>query len=400
MSASGAEERSSSLRGGAKHNRRKAVFVFPAPVQFDKRYNSCVLKHRFFSLILLILSCTGCGIQVRAITPEAPTALIITATLPPTQTPQPTQTPLPPPPTPTIAPVEGIAATQINVRAEPATVGEVLGILAANTKVQIVGKDPGGNWWQILYPQGKDGTGWVTAQYVTTTGKPEVPVIGGAGSNPSNGNTAIIQQKINIRSGPGTAFNSIGTLNPQDMVNLIGKDANGAWLQIEFPAGPEGKGWVNAAFTQAQNVDQLPIVSDTGAVVGTGTPVDTPQPPTPTLVPAPFDNDSALAPVIDVTFSANGTRSLQYTGDVSSPSGDAEDWLQFKPFTQTIQINLTCSTALTVELVQNQVLQSLTCGSEQAVTVRTAEAYLLHIQAPASETLSYIRYTLTIHSLP
>jgi len=279
----------------------------------------------------------------------------------------------------------------------------VLGIISANAKVQIIGKDPSSNWWQIIYPQGKDGKGWVTAKYVTTAGKPEVPVIGGVDANPNNGNVAIIQQKLNIRSGPGTDFNSIGTLNPQDVVNLTGKDANGAWLQIEFAAGPEGKGWVNAAFVQAKDVDKLPIVTDAGQVVGTGTPVDTPPPATPTVVPAPMDNDSAQAPAINIIFSATGTRSIQYTSDVSSPNGDTDDWLQFMPFTQTLQIDLTCTGngLLSVEVLQDNkpVPSNIACGTSQVITTSANMAYLLHIQTKANDKLNYTRYTITISSI-
>ena len=351
----------------------------------------------------LTLFCAGCDIKVSQITPETPTAVIVTATLPATLTPQPSQTPLPPPPSPTVTPVEGIASTQINVRAEPSTVSEVLGIIAANTKIQIVGKDPGSSWWQILYPEGKDGKGWVAAQYVTTASKPEVPVIGGTGVNPNTGNMAVIQQQLNIRSGPGTSFNSLGTLNPQDVVSLTGKDANGAWLQIDFAAGPEGKGWVNAAFVQAKDVDKLPIVTDAGQVVGTGTPVDTPLPSTPTVVPAPMDNDSAQAPAINIVFSATGTRSIQYSSDVSSPNGDTDDWMQFTPFTQAVRVDLACTGtgSVLIEVLQNnQAIQNLPCGSNQALATEAGMAYLIHIQAPASGTLTYIQYTVNITSIP
>jgi len=374
---------------------------FILPNLFD--YNSCV-SYKYFSIIILFaLFCAGCEIQVQEIRPETPTALIITATLPPILTPPPTQTPLPPPPQPTTVPVDGTASTQINVRVEPSTASAVLGIIAANTKIQIIGKDPGENWWQILYPEGKDGKGWVAAQYVTTAGKPEVPVIGGAGPNPNTGNLAIVQQKLNIRSGPGTGFNSLGTLNPQDVVSLTGKDANGTWLQIDFPAGPAGKGWVNAAFVQAQDVDKLPIVTGSGEVVGTGTPADTPLPPSPTVVPAPMDNDSAQAPAINIAFSATGTRSVQYTSDVSSPNGDADDWIQFTPFTQTVRIELTCTGngRLSVEVLQNsQSIQKLTCGANQTILTNADVAYLLHVQATASDQLNYTQYTLRITSIP
>jgi len=352
-----------------------------------------------FIFIVFTLFCTGCGIQVQEIKAATPTITIITATLPATLTPPPTQTPLPPLPSPTTAPVEGTASTQINVRADPSTVGEVLGIISVNTKVQIVGKDPGGNWWQILYQQGKDGKGWVAAQYVTTAGRPEVPVIGGANPN----NAAVIQQQLNIRSGPGTAFNSIGTLNPQDVINLTGKDAHGAWLQIEFSDGPAGKGWINAAFVQARDVDKLPIVTDAGQIVGTGTPANTPLPATPAVVPAPIDNDSAQAPAVDITFSATGTRSIQYTSDVSAPTGDTDDWIQFTPFTQSVHIDLTCigNGILSAEILQdNQPTQNLSCGANQMITTSSGLAYLLHIRVMPGDVLQYIQYTLNITSTP
>lgn len=329
---------------------------------------------------------------------------MITATLPASPTPKPTDTALPPLPSPTVAPVEGIASTQINVRSAPSTVGNVLGTLPANSKVQIVGKDPGGNWWQILYQQGEQGKGWVTAKYITTASKPEVPVIGGGSSNPEQANAGVIQQKLNIRSGPGVSFNSIGTLNAQDVVNVTGKDANGAWLQIEFAAGPAGKGWINAAFVQAKDIANLPIIGEAGEVVGTGTPVDTPLPPSPTVVPAPDDHDSAQTPAVNVIFSANGTRSIQYSSDVSTPNGDTEDWIQFTPYTTLLMVQLECSNPLTIELLQNNQpvspWKAPACGAQTTVSLEPDIVYLIHIRGVAGAGFNYSHYTISITSLP
>jgi uncharacterized protein YraI len=293
------------------------------------------------------------------------------------------------------------------VRAEPSTASNVLGIIPPDMRVEIIGKDPGENWWQILYPQGADGRGWVTAQYITTVTRPEVPTIGGAdGADPNGGNLAVIQQKLNIRSGPGTDFNSIGTLNPQDAVNLTGKDANGTWLQIEFGAGPEGKGWINAAFVQASGVENLPIVTDAGVVIGTGTPTTVPLPPTPTLVPAWMDNDTAEHPIAQVTFDPSGTRTLIYNGDVSAPEGDEQDWIGFTSYSTLVIASLDCigSSSLAVAILENNVpvQQTMACGQQmEVIAVKDKMSYLIHLQVlPSSGDLQYTNYTLTLKTSP
>lgn len=323
---------------------------------------------------------------------------MIASTFPPTQTPLPPQTSPPSPPSPTIVPVRGITSTQLNVRAGPSTVSETLGIIAADQVVQIVGQDPGGNWWQIIHEAGADGKGWVTAQYVETATKPEVPVIGGGGIGPGSGNSAVVIQQLNVRSGPATSFNSIGILNANDVVILTGKNRDGTWLQIEFAGGPDGKGWVNTAFVKADGLDALSIVSDSGEAVGTGTPVNTPPPPTPTILPAALDFDSADAPLETILFERAGTRIFIYNGDVSAPNGDAEDWIAFTPYDNLVFVKVECAGngSLGAEIVGSGF--SLSCSeADKAIPVQAGVSYLIHIEAaPTSGALQYINYTLTI----
>ena len=292
------------------------------------------------------------------------------------------------------------------MRAEPSTASSVLGIIPATTRIEITGRDPGGNWWQINYPQGVDGKGWVTAQYITTASTPQVPTIGGAEVEPNTGNVAIVQQQLNVRSGPGTDFNSLGTLNPQDMVSLTGKDPNGAWLQIEFPTGPGGKGWVNAAFVQAQGAEKLPIVAESGLVIGTGTATVIPPTPTPTLVPASEDGDSPNSPIASVSLETNGTQSFMYNGDVSAPQGDVEDWIAFKPDGELIFLTLECKGSDTVEI---QILENnspvntyIECGARtETLAVKADTYYLIHLKAtPSTAALEYINYILTVRTRP
>lgn len=363
------------------------------------------MKFYIAVIVALAILGTGCDIQVYQLTATPASPLLVTSTLPVAPTQPPSETPLPPPPPPTVTPVEGITSTQINVRAEPSTAGEVLGTIPANTRVEIVGKDPGENWWQINYADGVDGKGWVTAQYVTTAARPEVPTIGGAASDPTNGNVAVVQQQIHVRSGPGTGFNSLATLNPQDVVRLTGKDPNGAWLQIDFPAGPEGRGWVNAAFVRAQGVENLPIVTEAGLVVGTGTPTVVPLTPTATLLPAPADNDSPDTPIVSVIFEPEGMEAFIYHGGVSAPEGDSEDWIAFKPYGPFVFISLECqgNDSLKVEVSENSVPASMNivCSDQMKKTpVKSGSNYLLHLQAVSADRLQYTGYILTVKTRP
>src|SRR6266536_453853 len=108
-----------------------------------------------FSILIVLLLSTSCNTPLREERVPPPTAFILTTTLPATPTVAPSETPLPTP-QPTVASVDGTASTQINVRAEPSTASNILGIIPADTKLEILGKDPSGNWYQINYSQGVD----------------------------------------------------------------------------------------------------------------------------------------------------------------------------------------------------------------------------------------------------
>jgi uncharacterized protein YraI len=297
-----------------------------------------------------------------------------------------------------------MTTSQVNVRGEPSTASAPLSMIGPNIKVQVIGKDPTGNWVQIIFPQAADGKGWLTAQYVDVKGLDTVPIVGvAAGSGPSG---AIIQQ-VNVRDGPGTDFKTLGILNPKDVVALTGKDANGVWLQIQYASEPDGKGWVTAAYVQAVGVEDLPIVGGTGVVLGTGTPTSVPLTITPTLNAALQDNDSSKSPGVNVTFSPSGSRSLIYSSDVSTPTGDPEDWIQFTPYSATVIIGLSClgNGGIGVELSQNGSLLnnwgSLACGEIKTISFTPNLPYLMRLFPVAQgNKLVSVHYTISIETVP
>jgi hypothetical protein len=81
---------------------------------------------------------------------------------------------------------------------------------------------------------------------------------------------------VNVRTGPSAAvYPSVGHLNPGDTAPAHGKSPGGDWVQIEYAAAPNGKGWVYA-----------PYVAVSGGVLQIVEPPPTPAPPaTPTIDP-------------------------------------------------------------------------------------------------------------------
>jgi len=375
-----------------------------------------VKYHHYFLLAALALLASACGPSEPPPPTATDTPLFITATLPPTLTPRPSPTVAPPTATPPVTPVEGQTTTQLNVRAAPSAASENLGTVTIFSRVQIVGKDPDENWWMIQFPEGPNGVGWITADYVQVSGDPDVPVIGAAppsqgGSAPAEVEaTATVIETVNVRSGPGTDYNAVGTVEAGQQVSLTAKDTLGAWLQIAYPASPEGRGWVNAAFLQAQGVEGLPIITESGQVIGTGTPAPIPAGPTPTVIAALPDGDSAAAPAAGLTLSPAELLSFSYSSDLSSPQGDAEDWVNFviggpsgKPETVSVVITCTGNSMLNLELIQNtsrlQAWSDVSCeGPKQLILSLFAGApYTLHLlPSQGGSGLNYVSYTLTV----
>ncbi len=62
--------------------------------------------------------------------------------------------------------------------------------------------------------------------------------------------TVTYTEEINVRSGPSTVYYPIpiGKLNPGDVVPALGVSAGREWVQISFPSGPNGVGWVYAEY--------------------------------------------------------------------------------------------------------------------------------------------------------
>jgi hypothetical protein len=88
------------------------------------------------------------------------------------------------------------------------------------------------------------------------------------------------EPQINVRLGPSsTVYPVVGILLQGAIAPALGRSQGGDWIQIEFPAAPDGVGWVYSPLVQVSPPGNLNIV---------------PPPPTP-LGPATSTIDPTLA---------------------------------------------------------------------------------------------------------
>ena len=373
--------------------------------------NPCFLLILFLTVTLL----AACGTPSITATPQLSTATVTSR--PPTETLTPSSTPEPPTltPTATIIPVEGFLIAQVYVRTGPGTNFEEIGLINHSKIVQLTGKDISGEWYQILYPDGPTGNGWIVARYVQATGVERLPVISLETASGGRAVTAQVIQRLNVRAGPGLSYAVYGMVNPPATLILTGKNQLGTWIQVEYDGSPTGFGWVAVAYIRVTEQVDLPILDEFGTPlpVASGSPIGPLFTPTATIGPAFWDNDSADSPAIRVVLSPLGTRFFTYTSDISAPQGDPDDWLEFTPYGSQggsiarLEASLTCSGNGTLELslTRNETTVTdwgeLACG-DQAVLLQlvAGKAYLLHLNLAAGDGLRVVHYTLTIRNQP
>jgi uncharacterized protein YraI len=366
------------------------------------------MKKIGFPLMLFILLASACVAPEPVATPTAttspsalPTTIMTLAT-----------TPLKASLTATPLFVVGTLTIKVNVRSGPGTSFTSLGQLDVGEKVQVIARDSPGAWYLILFSVAPQGRGWVASQYVTVGAGTGIPL----DATPTQvGPTGHLLQRLNVRTGPGTTYTSLGVLESGSVVSLTGRNVNSSWFQIEFPFGSDRRGWVTTQYVEQDSSAALPIMDENGQVV-TPNPFGTPSgpvlPPTPTVGTAYLDNDSSINPANRITFSVSGIHQFVYSSQVSMPEGDAVDWLEFVPYTTIgtmarLIISLICSGNgnLTMELWQGGTLLSgwgsITCGETgKLIRLPAGQDYQISLTPSHGEGLHLVAYTLTIKNDP
>lgn len=283
----------------------------------------------FLLLLSLLTGCGSTGLSAATSTPVPTDTPLIVPTSSPTNTPEPTLTFMPEPtlpPTimPTIEPIIAVANTSVTLRSEPRKGSDNVGGVYGNQSVKVIARNAAATWFYVIAPDAPGGMAWVLAQAFTLQGDltrlpiatfPEgsitpllmPPILHEISGTPlplnppaPGAKTANVVQLARVRVGPGVGYMEMGLLQPGTVIVLTGRVEGNAWLQIEYPSGLDGRGWVLGDLVKfegeyaglpffnwlATPVDKagsdstdLPAVTEASS---TGeTPVDTAEAPTP-----------------------------------------------------------------------------------------------------------------------
>lgn len=367
-------------------------------------------------------------IQLKGINDKGESVIASDAIFITIQAPQPTATPTAEPtPIPTVAPLitETPAATPItdtatvagtdatapsasvllspraendfvNVRELPDLNARLLGQINKGQSVPVRGKNADGTWYQINFPAGPDGAGWVYAPVASVTGvTTTLPVVTPSAAispaatvptNPAGLKAPFVKLKAgqdfaNVRTGPDTAYQKVGELRATGVnaAAVKGKSANGQWWQIEFAGAPGGIAWVfgqlvdltgDAATVPVAAAPPLP----TAAAPGTA-PTTAPTPSEPQPTPTPSIPASAVLPYSqNVRFSPRDD-----IGDV--PLG-----YQGQPKTATLEWQINGATKAELEITTRQgpgIFENCPAGNLASITPSDAVGKRMPLQLPS-----------------
>lgn len=227
-------------------------------------------------LLLLTSLLAGCampGLSAATATASRSDTPQPSATASPTHSPEPTITLTPEPtwtPTimPTIEPMLAVANDAVTLRSEPRRGSDNVGGVFGNQSVKVIARNDAATWFYIIAPDAPGGMAWVLARAFTLQGDltrlpiaifpdgsttplllpPLIHTINGAPLplNPPgpDARTATVTQLAKVRVGPGVGYMEMGLLEPGTVLVITGRIDGNGWLQIEYPSGPDGRGWV------------------------------------------------------------------------------------------------------------------------------------------------------------
>ncbi|MEZ4636328.1 MAG: SH3 domain-containing protein [Caldilineaceae bacterium] len=98
--------------------------------------------------------------------------------------------------------------------------------------------------------------------------------------------TVYVDDSMNLRSGPGTEFDVVGSAEAGDSFAIIGVDITGDWWQINADSGIA---WIYGPYVRTENTESVLLVEEP-SVIEVLPPTATPLPPLRTVSAEPQTN--------------------------------------------------------------------------------------------------------------
>lgn len=209
----------------------------------------------------------------------------------------------------------GVAAyplVDLRIRSGPGTGYSQLAVAPRGSALPVLGRSANSQW---LLVQSGSVQGWSAAWLARVEGDlSTVPVPGGevrksaAAPAPASGVTAVPTVGLRLRSGPGTEHSVVGSVRAGAPLPVVGRDAAGAWLQVETGGA---RGWIAGWYTRPSgDLNAVPV----GGAAGGAPSVAAPQP----AAPVPAGDAGELLQRLNQTRCAQGLQPL-----VANPQLDA-----------------------------------------------------------------------------
>jgi heat shock protein HslJ/uncharacterized protein YraI len=158
------------------------------------------------------------------------------------------------------------------LRSGPTLEFPVFGVAPTGSRAEVLGESEDKDWWVVRMPASlsEDGTGWVPKLYTLTSNVGTVPEIKTpklpkniTPAAPASGAPSLItRDPLNVRSGPGNAYPSLGKVGTGSVLAVVGVSPDGEHYVVNVPTeiDPGGRGWVPARYVRTENVSNVPVV--------------------------------------------------------------------------------------------------------------------------------------------
>lgn len=168
------------------------------------------------------------------------------------------------------SPTAVVTSPRLHIRTGPGASYTSITTIGEGERVVLLGRDSASAWAKIR--TGTDVEGWATTAFLDTGGTlTSLPVL-----ERVQPQVTVAPFRLNVRAAPDHNATVVATLIQGQVVNILGRNSNSAWVHVNFSGNQQG--WIaSGEFTPKISLGWLPVIS--------APPAPTPVPGAPTSPP-------------------------------------------------------------------------------------------------------------------